>query len=63
MKLYVKKVAPEWVGVFKVGDEITVDDTVGIQLVGMGLATASNPKAKSNDKTGKAGKGKRAADA
>jgi hypothetical protein len=50
MKLFVKKVAPEWEGVFKKGDALPeVDDVVGTSLVESGLATATKPK--SNVKT------------
>ena len=53
MKLYVKKIAQEWVGVFDVGAEINVSESIGIELVSQGLATATKPKPKakkSNDK-------------
>jgi len=46
MKLYVKKVAREWEGQFKVGDDLPeVSDQVGTALVSAGLATATKPKA------------------
>ena len=46
MKLYVKKVAREWEGQFKVGDELPeVTPQLGTELVSMGLATATKPKA------------------
>ena len=60
MKLFVKKVAQEWEGVFKVGDALPeVDDNLGTTLVEQGLATATKPK-KKNDTSAKTGGGERA---
>jgi hypothetical protein len=51
MKLFVKKVAPEWEGVFKKGDALPeVDDVLGTHLVEQGLATATKPKSNAKNK-------------
>lgn len=54
MKLFVKKVAPEWEGVFKVGDALPeVDDNLGTRLVESGYATATKPRSNAKSKQNK----------
>ena len=53
MSYFVKKVAPEWQGVFKVGDELPeLPVQVTADLVELGYIQKTAPKPKKND-TGK----------